>query len=154
MSGNVCHDRHLPAERLINLGLAGTIVEVVVTTDDVGNAHVMVVHNDCQHVCGRAVRTQQDEVVEVLILPNDASLDLILDDGFPRERRLEPDHRTDARRRVLWIKVAAAAVIKARAAFRPGLFAHRGQLIRAAIAPVSMPGGEQLLGHLTMAGRA
>ena len=90
---DVRHDRHLPAERLIDLGLAGAVVEVIVTADDVGDAHIVVVDNDGEHVSGRAVRTQQDEVIEIFVLPDDASLHLIFDGSFSGERRLEPDHR-------------------------------------------------------------
>src|SRR6476620_3639267 len=152
--GDVRHDRHLPAERLIDLSLAGAIVEVIVTADDVGDAHIVVVDNDGEHVSGRAVRTQQDEVIEIFVLPNDASLNLIVDDSFSSERCLEPDDRIYSGGHVIRITLAAAAAIEARAAFRPGLLAHRGEFVRSAIASVGMTCGEKLLGHLAVARRA
>ena len=69
-------------QRLVDLRLAGGIGEVVVAADDVGDAHVVVVDHDRQHVGRRAVGAQQDEVVEILVLPDDAALHLVLDDGL------------------------------------------------------------------------
>ncbi len=55
---------------------------MVVAADDVGDAHVVVVDHDREHVGRRAVGAQQDEVVEVLVLPDDAALHLIVDHGL------------------------------------------------------------------------
>ena len=86
---DVRHHRHVPAQRLVDLGLARGVGEMVVAADDVGDAHVVVVDHDREHVGRRAVRAQQHEVVEVLVLPDDAALHLILDRGLAGERRLE-----------------------------------------------------------------
>ena len=64
---------------------------MVVAADDVGDAHVVVVDDDGEHVGRRAVGAQQDEVVEVLVLAGDAALHLVLDHGLAVERRLEAD---------------------------------------------------------------
>ena len=80
--------RHVPAERLIDLRLAGGIGEMVVAADDVGDAHVVVVDHDGQHVGRRAVRAQQHEVVEILVLPDHAALDRVLDHRLALRRRL------------------------------------------------------------------
>ena len=71
--------RHVPAERLVDLRLARGVGEVVVAADDVRDAHVVVVDDDGEHVGRRAVGAQQDEVVEILVLPDDAALDRVLD---------------------------------------------------------------------------
>ena len=76
---NVRHARHLPAERLIDLRLPGGVGEVIVAADDVGDVHVVVVHHHGQHVGRRAVRAQQHEIVEILVLPDDAALHRVLD---------------------------------------------------------------------------
>ena len=70
----------LPAERLVDLRLAGGVGQMVVAADDVGDAHVVVVDDDGEHVGRRAVGAQQDEVVEILVLPHDPALHLVLDD--------------------------------------------------------------------------
>src|SRR5262249_60984870 len=91
-------------------------------------AHVVVVDHDRQHVGGGAVGAQQDEVVEVLVLPYHAALDLVLDHGLARGRGLEPDDRLHARRRLGRVAVAPAAVVELRAAFATGPLAHLLQL--------------------------
>ena len=55
---------------------------MVVAADDVGDAHVVVVDDDGEHVGRVAVRAQQDEVVEILVLPDDAALHRVLDHGL------------------------------------------------------------------------
>ena len=93
ISGMCAMTGTVPAERLVDLRLARGIGEVIVAADDVGDAHVVVVDHDREHVGRRAVRAQQHEVVEVLVLPDDAALHLVLDHGLAGERRLEADHR-------------------------------------------------------------
>jgi hypothetical protein len=85
MLGNV------PAERVVDLLLARGVDQVIVAADDVGDAHVVVVDHDGEHVGRIAVAAQQHEVVEVLVLPDHAALDLVLDHGLAGLRRLEPD---------------------------------------------------------------
>ena len=77
---NVRHARHVPAERLVDLRLARAVGEVVVAADDVRDVHVVVVDDDGEHVGRRAVGAQKDEVVEILVLPDDAALDGVFDD--------------------------------------------------------------------------
>ncbi len=84
--------------RLVDLHLAGGVGEVVVAADDMGDAHVVVVDHDGEHVGRRCRRAQQDEVVEILVLPDDAALHTVLDDRLALERRLEPDDGLDAGR--------------------------------------------------------
>ena len=47
-----------------------------------GDVHVVVVDDDGEHVGRRAVGAQQHEVVEILVLPDDAALHRVLDDGL------------------------------------------------------------------------
>ena len=68
------HHRHVPAHRLVDLRLPGGVGQVVVAADDVGDAHVVVVDDDGEHVGRVAVRAQEDEVVEVLVGEDDAAL--------------------------------------------------------------------------------
>ena len=77
--------------RVVDLLLARRVGEVVVAADDVGDAHVVVVDHDRQHVGRRSVGAQQHEIVEVLVLEDHAALDLILDDGLAVERRPQAD---------------------------------------------------------------
>jgi hypothetical protein len=54
----------VPAERLVDLRLARGVGEVIVAADDVGDAHVVIVDHDGEHVGRRAVGAQQHEIVE------------------------------------------------------------------------------------------
>ena len=92
----MCHHRYVPATGLIDLGLAGGIGQMVVTTDDVGDTHVMVIDHNRQHISRSAIRAQQNQIVEILVLPGDAALHLVLDDGFAFQRRFQAHHRLDA----------------------------------------------------------
>ena len=123
------HDRHVPAERLVDLLLPRGVGEVVVAADDMGDAHVVVVDHDRQHVGRRAVGAQQHEVVEVGILPDDAALHLVLDHGLAGQRRLQADHRLDAGRRLGRVAVAPAPVVELGAALAPRRLAHRGKFL-------------------------
>ncbi|MNQ93829.1 hypothetical protein D3C85_1093110 [compost metagenome] len=53
-----------PAERVIDQALAGGVVQVVVAANDVGHAHVVIVHHHGQIVGGGAVRAQDDQIVQ------------------------------------------------------------------------------------------
>src|SRR5260221_343854 len=92
---NMRNRGHLPAERVVDLGLPRSVGEMVVAPDDVGHAHIVIVDHHRQHVCRRAVGTQEHEIVEVLVLPNDSALHLIFNRGLAGKRRPQADHRLD-----------------------------------------------------------
>ena len=135
---DVGHHRHRPAERLVDLLLARAVGEMVVAADDMGDAHVMVVDYDREHVSRRAVRAQQHEVVEVFVLPGDAALHLILDHGLTGQRRLEADHRWRAGGHGGRVAVATAAVVEPGTAFGARILAHRGEFVGGAVAAVGV----------------
>ena len=72
----------------------------------------MVVDDDGEHVGRGAVGAQQHEIVEILVLPDHAALDLILDHGFAGQLRLEPDGRLHADKRLGEVAVPPQPVIK------------------------------------------
>ena len=88
-----------PAHRLDDRQLAEGVVEMVVAADDVGDAHVVIVDHDCEHIGRRAVRAQQDEVVELGVLHGHAALDLVVDDRLALAWRLEADDQRRLRLR-------------------------------------------------------
>jgi hypothetical protein len=74
---------------------------MVVAADDVGDAHIVVVDHDREHVGRRAVGAQDDEVVEVLVLEHDACpAHGRRSTVSPLLGRLDADHRLDALRRL------------------------------------------------------
>src|SRR4029079_1560819 len=145
------HHRHLPSEGLVDLRLPRRIVEVVVTANDMGDTHIMIIDHDREHVGRGAVRAQQDKVIEICVLPDHAALDLVFDHRLSRQRRFDADHRVDTRWRGFGVAIAATSIIETCAAFGPGLLAHRGKFILAAITAIAVARGQQLLGHLAMA---
>ena len=148
---DVGHRRHRPAQRLVDLLLPRRIGEVIVATDDVGHVHVVVVDHDREHVGRGLVGAQQHQVVEVLVLPDHATLDLILDDGLALGRRLEADDRLDAGRRLFRIAVAPAAVVELRASFAPRGFAHFCELLGTRVTVIGFAGGKQRFRDLAVA---
>jgi hypothetical protein len=64
---------------------------VVVATDDVGDAHVVVVDHHRQHVGRRPVGAQQDEIVELGIGDRDAALDEVVDCRLALARGFQAD---------------------------------------------------------------
>src|SRR3546814_20258744 len=71
----------------IELRLPGGIGQVVVATDDVRDAHVVIVDHDRQVVSRRAVRAQDDQVVELLVLEGHVALHMVLDNRAAGLRR-------------------------------------------------------------------
>ena len=82
----MCHHRSLPADGFVEDLLAAGIGEMVHAADDVGHAHVVVVDDHREHVGGRAVGTENDEIVEVVVGKGDAALDAILHHGLAADR--------------------------------------------------------------------
>ena len=64
-------DRLGPAHPADHGQLAERVVEVIVAADHVRDAHVVIVDHDREHVGRRAVRAQQDEIVELGIVDGD-----------------------------------------------------------------------------------
>src|SRR5690606_31136313 len=91
-----------------------------------------------------AVRTDDDEVLEVTVLELDASADDVVPAGDALVGGAEPDDDT---RSGLHVSVAAVAVVAGRAARR--LVAHLHRLLRA-VAAVGPTLGEEALGRLAV----
>ena len=74
--------RDIPAKRLIKLGLAAGIDEMVVPANDMGDAHIMIIHDNGEHIGRRPIRAQQHEIVKAFVLPRDVALDMVCDFGL------------------------------------------------------------------------
>ena len=137
--GDVPHGRDLPAEGLVDQGLAGGIVHMVVAPDDVGDAHVVVVHHHGQIVGGGPVGAQQHQVIELDVAEADLPLHQVVQHRVAVERPLEADHvgRVGIVGRLVAPRTADGA------ALGPGLFAHRLQLRHGQVAAIGLSGGQQ-----------
>src|SRR5439155_3208725 len=64
----VAERRRLRAERSIEKDLLGSVRKMVVSADDMGDPHVNVVADDREVIGGRAVRAEENEVLDLLVL--------------------------------------------------------------------------------------
>ena len=88
--------RHRPVHRIVDLDLPRRVGEMVDTAQYMADAHVVIVDDDGQIIGRRAVAAQDDEIIEVFVLEDDAALDLVVNDGFALVRGLQADGRLDA----------------------------------------------------------
>jgi hypothetical protein len=66
--------RQCRAERIQNIDLTRRVIHVIITTNDVGNLHIPVIHRDAKIVSWRAIRTRNDQIVQLFIADRDRSL--------------------------------------------------------------------------------
>src|SRR6516162_3840061 len=85
-----------PFERVVNLRLTKSIVQMVVAADDMGDLHVVIVHHHRKIVGRRAVRPQDDKIVEFAIGDRDLALNVVAYRRRALLLSLEPDNRGDA----------------------------------------------------------
>jgi hypothetical protein len=98
-----------PAHAVIDRQLAEGIQEVVVAANDVGDAHVVIVDHHGQHVGGRAVGAEQDQVVDVGIGARDCALHVVGDGEFADVGHAEADDRRCAGgKRAGWVAPGGA----------------------------------------------
>ena len=71
-------NRHVPAKTLIDMILAKGIIEMVVAANNMGNAHIMVIHHHRQHIGRAAITAQQDHIIELVMANSDTPLNHIL----------------------------------------------------------------------------
>ena len=141
--------RHLPIQRGVNLRLARRIGQMVIAANNMGDAHIMVVHHDRQHIGRRAVGTQQHQIVKLRIVGADAALHRVIYHRLTTLRRFEAHHK----RRAVAVLVAARAVITRRLAGGARRLAHRLYFLRRAGAFIGFAFVQKPLGNLDMAGR-
>lgn len=88
---NVRELRHRPVERVIDLGLTAGIREMIRTTHDMRNAHIVIVDDDCEIVRRIAVGPDDDEIVEILIREHDPALHMVRKPPFLRRAELSSE---------------------------------------------------------------
>ena len=140
--GHVTEGGNRKAESLIDENLAGGIGHVVVTADDVGDAHVVVIYNHGHVVCGGAVRAADDHVVKFPHIDTDAAFDHVIEDNLAFQGTLEAYAAALAGAE---IEIAAMAVIAGLEAAGLGALAHGVDLFLCASAPVGVAGLKKLV---------
>ena len=144
------HLRDIPAHRIIDDCLPRGVGQVVVAADDMGDAHVMVVHDDRMHVGGVSVRAKDDEIVEVLVWETHVALDVVPNDGLAICGRLDADCGLHIGRRLGWVAVAPAPVIARRPAFGPRPLTHLGKLFGGGITFIGLAEPNEFFRYLPM----
>src|SRR3984885_16043961 len=127
---------------------------MVVAADDVGDGHVMVVHDHRMVVGRRAFAAQDDHVIEFGVADACRALHRVLDHGFAVARRLQADGWRDTRGRIGWIAIPPASVVTWRPTLGGGLFAHLPEFLGRAVAVVGVAGGQHLARDVRMARQA
>jgi hypothetical protein len=107
-------DGFVPAHRPDDAELPERIVEMIVAAHDVRHAHVVIVHHDSEHVGGRAVRPEQDHVVQFGVLDGHVALDPVMDRRGARRVGAQPDDERRADGRFGRVAVPPAAVVAQR----------------------------------------
>ena len=132
--------RRLIAERLIEEDVAGRAREPLVSSHDVADLHEVVIDDDGQVVRRVAVRFQQHEVVQRLVLEDDVSAQDVVRHRLAGKRRLEPHNRCDATRlplgALLGRQVTAVAIVARRLLAGLLRLPHLGQALRRTVALV------------------
>ena len=71
----------VPAHGLVNRDLPERVAQMVVTANDVGDVHVVIIDHDGQHIGRRIVSAQQHEIIDLGGVDFHASLDAVFDDA-------------------------------------------------------------------------
>src|SRR5581483_8333588 len=114
---------------------------MVVAADDMRDLHLDIVDHHAKIVGRRAVRAEDDQVVDRAALEDDLSFHQVVDDDLPLRRGFEPDGGFFAGNRRG--QQPAAAVVPGDLSLRHRLFPARLQLFRRAVAAVGFPFGQK-----------
>ena len=136
---NVCIFWDIPAHALEDHELAESVVQVVIAADHVGDAHVVVIDHDREHVGRRAVAAQDDEIVDFLVPHGDRTLDEVLNGSFALARRLDAYHVRLACGPGRGIGIAPFALDAERAAFLLRLLTAGSEFLGREVAAVGVP---------------
>ena len=69
------------------------IIQMVVTADDVRDAHVVIINHHRQHVGWRSIAAEQDKIIKVFILKDNTPLNDVLNDRLAFEWRFQSNGR-------------------------------------------------------------
>ncbi len=124
---------------------------MVVTSDDMGDAHVVVVDHDGQHIHRGSVGSHEDAVVEILVGPGHAALYFVVEHRLAVERGAKAQHGLDVGRSLARIAIPPTAVVAGRALFAACRLAHLLELGGCRVAAIGAARVEHLLRHLLVA---
>ncbi len=84
-------NRQIPAHRHIDLCLARGIVQVIIAPNHMGHAHIVIVHDNRQHIRGRAVPAQKHHVIKLVVAHRHVALNRVARHRHAVTRGLQAD---------------------------------------------------------------
>ena len=108
------HVGHGPAHGVVDDDLPGGVGQVIITADDMGHAHIVIIDHHGMHIGRRAIGTQDDEIIQVLASEYHLTLHVVANNDLAFQRRFDADHRLDVSRGIGGITVAPIAVVARR----------------------------------------
>src|SRR5690606_15926807 len=99
---------------------------------------------------GKSIGAEQDQIVEFLVVPFDAALDLVIEDDAAGSRVLETDDPVRIFAET-FVAIAVVTVVTRLEALGHGRGAHGLDLFLRLVGVVGLAGLEQVLGHLPVA---
>ena len=94
--GQVGIHGRLFTQSLEDIDLPRCVVDVVVAANDVGDAHVDIVHHHAEVVGGRAVGAGDNQIVQLVVADFDAAFDFVVPRHYATLRVFEAQHRLHA----------------------------------------------------------
>jgi hypothetical protein len=122
---------------------------MVITADDMRDAHVMIVDHHRQHIGGGAVRPQQDEIVQLGVLHRHVALNTVVDRRRALGGRAQADDMGCVGGSVVAIAPWRADSQRLLRGLRLGT--HAVQLVLRQVATISVAGLDHLTCHFGMA---
>ena len=133
----------VPFHRIKNDFLAESVVKVVIAADNVGDAHIVIVYDDGEHVGWGVVAAQDDEIVELVVFDGDCALDFVVDCGFAAHGGFDADDGIYALGRGVRV-IAPFSVVSVSG------FAHFREFFGGAVAFIGFVLGEKFVGDFDM----
>ncbi len=128
--------RQVPPHRAVDHGLTEGVGQVVITANNVGDVHIMVIHHHGVLVGGRAIGAEDDHIIEFGIGDADFALHQIFNNRLALTRGFDADSIGRASGRFRWVTVTPHPVVTGRLAVCHCVFTHLFELFRRAVALV------------------
>ena len=132
-----------------NMDLPRRVVEMVIAAYHMGDLHLVVIDDDGEVVSRHTIRAHDDQVIELGIIEDHFTADLIAYTNLATGRRLETHDRSDIGNG--HSAAPAATVITGLQALGLALLPHCRELLTRAVAVVGLTGVQQLLSEYLIA---
>src|SRR5512139_3587517 len=80
-------------QSLINLDLAGGVIQMIISPDDMGDGHGRIIHNNRKIIRGEPITSQDDQIIQLRIIKFHSALNEILHHRLPFVWREKPNRK-------------------------------------------------------------